>query len=246
MSIRLPGYGQILSGPLDEARRWKVFSIICVFNNSKKLDQYLIKSLEQQTVPFELITIDNTEGNYRAAAPVLNQAAKSARHEYLMFVHQDVALDSKDWLAGAASDMKTLDGLGAAGVAGRRPFTGLVASVTNGVPPRYVGWRKLKKPVNVQTLDGCLMIVHKQTFSRVCFDEETVDGWYLYVTNYCLDLIRHGYKNYVLPHHIYHESSGFSDGRLYQNAMDKIIDRHRDHVNVIYTTVGKWKTRSSR
>jgi len=71
-----------------------------------------------------------------------------------MFVHQDVALDSEDWLARAASDMKTLDGLGAAGVAGRRPFTGLVASVTNGVPPRYVGWRKLKKPVSVQTLDG--------------------------------------------------------------------------------------------
>ena len=89
-----------------------MFSIICVFNNSKKLDQYLIKSLEQQTVPFELITIDNTEGNYRAAAPVLNQAAKSARHEYLMFVHQDVALDSEDWLARAANDMKTLDGRG--------------------------------------------------------------------------------------------------------------------------------------
>ena len=76
MSIRLPGYGRTLRDPWDEARRWNVFSIICVFNNSKKLDQYLIKSLEQQTVPFELITIDNTEGNYRAAAPVLNQAAK--------------------------------------------------------------------------------------------------------------------------------------------------------------------------
>jgi len=87
------------------------------------------------------------------------------------------------------------------------------------------------------------MIVHKQTFSRVCFDEETVDGWYLYVANYCLDLIRHGYKNYVLPHHIYHESSGFNDRRLYQNAMDKIIGRHRDHIKVVYTTVGRWKTR---
>lgn len=223
----------------------KGFSIICVYNNRKILNDYLIKSLEQQTVPFELITIDNTAENFLSAAPLLNEVAKNAKHEYIMFVHQDVALDSKDWLAKARIDMEALYHLGAAGAAGApdRFYRGVVASVSHGNPPRFVGRKRQKKPVGVQTLDGCLMIVPKEIFVKISFDEGSVEGWHLYVANYCLDLIRHGYKNYVLPYHVYHESDGARDRSVYQKTINKMIERHRDHVRAIYTTVGKWETR---
>jgi hypothetical protein len=219
----------------------KGFSIICVYNDEKKLNKYLIKSLEQQTIPYELIAIDNTTGIYRSAAPLLNEAAKKAKHDYLMFVHQDVALYSRDWLAKACRDINILHRLGAAGVAGGDK-KGRMACVIHGMPPRFAGTKRPKNPVRVQTLDGCLMIVPKEIFTRFSFDEETVDGWYLYIANYCLDLIRHGYRSYVLPYKVYHESKGPGDPGVFKDAIQKIIARHRDHINTIYTTAGKWKT----
>jgi GT2 family glycosyltransferase len=220
----------------------KGFSIICVYNNKKKLDAYLIKSLEQQTVPFELITVDNTAENFRSVAPLLNEAAKNAKHDYLMFVHQDVALVSKDWLANVQGDLGFLYRLGAAGVAGKSK-NGFAASVCHGNPPYFVGPKRLNRPVRVQTLDGCLMIVSRKVFERTSFDETTIEGWYLYVMDYCLDLTRLGYRIYVLPHQIYHESTGPSDRTVYQKTLKNIIEKHRKYTKMIYATLGEWKTR---
>jgi len=226
---------------LKKSRPQKGFSVICVYNNREKLEKYLEQSLKKQTVPYELITIDNTTGKFHNAAPILNEAAKKARYEYLMFVHQDISLHSVEWLAKAVKDLEKIHQLGAAGVAGKRDEK-ILASVSHGNPPRFAGKKRLKKPVPVQTLDGCLMIVPKENFLKMPFDEAAVDGWMLYVTNYCLDLIRQGYRSYVLPHEVYHESTGCEDRAAIQNVMSKIIVRHKDHIKTIYTTVGTWKT----
>lgn len=52
-------------------------SLICCYNN---LQQYkdMQKSLENQTVEYELIDIDNREGKYKSAASALN--AGGAEH----------------------------------------------------------------------------------------------------------------------------------------------------------------------
>ena len=77
---------------------------------------------------------------------------------------------------------------------------------------------------------------------KIPFDESSVNGWYLYTANYCLDLIRAGYLIYVLPYTICHESTGPSDPNAYEGARQDLIARHRDHLPVIYTTIGTWKT----
>lgn len=48
-----------------------MISLVCCYNN---LQQYkdMQKSLENQTVEYELIGIDNREGKYKSAASVLN------------------------------------------------------------------------------------------------------------------------------------------------------------------------------
>lgn len=234
-------------------RRWFVkksklkpgFSIICAYNNRKKLNDYLIKSLSKQTAHFEVLTIDNTENRLKSAPVVLNETARKAKYEYLMFVHQDVALESSDWLANAFKDLKSLSDLGAAGVAGKGE-KGFAASVTHGNPPLFVGPERLAVPVEVQTLDGCLMIVKKKIFEKISFDEKTIEGWYLYVVDYCLDLIRLGYKNYVLPCQIYHESTGPGDFSLTENTLKNIIKKYKNQIELIYTTVGDWNTKENR
>ena len=112
----------------------KGFSVICVYNNRQKLNDYLITSLNQQDFPFESFMIDNTANNIESAARILNETARKARYEYLIFVHQDVTLYSHTWLADAYKDLGTLQHLGSAGVAGKNE-NGLVASVTHGNPP---------------------------------------------------------------------------------------------------------------
>jgi GT2 family glycosyltransferase len=218
----------------------KRISIICAYNNLKKLNDYLIQSLNKQNAPFELLTIDNAGGDFTSAARILNEAAKKAKYEYLMFVHQDVALDSNTWLANVQTDLGSLYRLGAAGVAGKGK-DGLAASVRHGNPPYFAGPERLRRPARVQTLDGCLMIVPREIFKRISFDETTCDGWYLYVGDYCLDLTRLGYRIYVLPHQIYHESTGPCDRSVYEKARKNIIEKHRYHTKMIYTTIGDWE-----
>jgi len=216
-------------------------SVICIYNSREKLEKYLLPSLEKQTSTYEMLAIDNTENIYKSAPAILNETAKKAKYTYLMFVHQDVALESSTWLEDVQRDISSLPGLGAAGVAGKNSMA-LFASVRHGVPPRKVNRKRFLIPLSVQTLDGCLMIVPKQVFEQVLFDEKTIESWYLYVANFCLDLKRQGYSCYVLPRWIYHESRGPKNRSYYLPTLQKVIEKHRDQVKVIYTTYGNWKT----
>ncbi|MFA6173196.1 MAG: glycosyltransferase [Kiritimatiellales bacterium] len=223
------------------AEKQSGFSIICAFNNQEKLDRFLLESLRGQSVPFEILTIDNRNGEFASAPRILNETARKAKYDLLMFVHQDVALGSSSWLADVQKILRRLKSLGAAGVAGRSSKD-MFASVSHGNPPKPAESCQFKHPVPVQTLDGCLMIVPKVVFLEQGFDEATCNGWYLYIANYCLDLARRGRKVYVLPHEVYHESMGPSDPAVYETAKTDLLKKHRDHVKRIYTTVGVWKT----
>ena len=67
-----------------------MFSIICVYNNKKILDEMLLRSLSTQTKEFELILLDNYQNKFKSATEALNFGGKLAKNDYLMFVHQDI------------------------------------------------------------------------------------------------------------------------------------------------------------
>ena len=94
------------------------FSIICAHNDQAKLDRFLLDSLREQSTPYEILTVDTSRGGYECAARILNVTALSARYDYLMFVHHDIALRGSDWLARVHDTLSTLGNFGAAGVAG--------------------------------------------------------------------------------------------------------------------------------
>lgn len=217
----------------------KGFSIICVYNNRQKLIQFLLASLKNQLGSFEIIAVDNRMGIYRSAPKLLNEIARKAYFDTLLFVHQDVSFTSSSWLVDVQETLNTLGHYGAAGVAGSSS-SGVKSCVWHGCPPLFSGGEQCDRPIRVQTLDGCLLIVQKSTFVKTGFDENTCDGWHLYVADYCLDLGRISLPIYVLPHRIYHESTGPKDPATYESSLKKLLKKHNDHVANIHLTIGNW------
>ena len=221
-----------------------MISIVCIYNNRQILTDYLLKSLKNQTVKFELIKLDNTKEQYKSAAEALNYGGKKSRGKYLMFVHQDVHLFSDTWLEEVEKILDKLSKLGIAGVAGRsKDEYSVITQIKHGNPPRFVGKMQIKKPYEVQTLDECLVIIPRTIFSKLQFDENVCDNWHLYAVDYCLSIRRLGFDSYVLPIFIYHKSPGYSMSGKYFATLKKVLKKHKNHYGKIYTTMGNWSTR---
>ncbi len=219
-----------------------MISIICIYNNNSSLENYLLKSLENQSIYHESILIDNTQNRFKSAAEALNYASEKAKGEYLMFVHQDFELDSDKWLDEAEKTLNILPDLGIAGVAGKYDRN-CISNIKTGYPPILAGPIQIKEPKKVQTVDECLIIIPKKIFDEIQFDEVVCDNWHLYATDYCLMAKKAGYDVYVLPMEGYHSSPGysFSEGDYY-STLRKLVDKHKNEYKWIYTTTGSWST----
>ena len=240
-----------------------MISIVCVYNNKQLLSNFLLDSLRSQTVPYELIAIDNTKKEFSSAAQALNYGGRKAGGKYIMFVHQDIRLCSAEWLHDAERMLDFLPNLGVAGIAGRREGGDILANLTNGTTPTAAGTPIGVEPVTVQTLDECLTIIPREVFNVLQFDEITCDGWHLYAVEYCVSSTLLGFALYVLPFITYHASDGTSStpsepvDRLisrcprivpaflpkeYYVALKKVIKKHKHHVSKIHTVFGDWST----
>jgi len=221
-----------------------MISIVCVYNNKEILDNYLLKSLKIQTVNYELIFIDNTQGKFKSAAEALNYGGRKAKSDYIMFVHQDVDLSSNTWLKEVEKILDELSNLGIAGIAGKSDNeTGVITNIKHDNPPRLAGEIQIGKPTKVQTLDECLVIIPKSVFNILQFDEKVCNDWHLYTVDYCLSAKKLGFNSYVIPIFIYHRSSGYSMSEKYFITLKKVLKKHKSYYNKIYTTTGDWSTR---
>ncbi|MBT9140006.1 MAG: hypothetical protein DDT30_00578 [Dehalococcoidia bacterium] len=232
-----------------------MISVVCVYNNENILNNWLLKSLKNQTVEFELIKIDNTRNTFKSAAKALNYGGKKAKGKYIMFVHQDVDLSSNTFLEEVEKVLDELPNLGIAGVAGKKDEKGVMTVIKHGDPPKLAGEIYIDKPTEVQTLDECLVIIPKSVFSKLQFDEKCCDSWHLYTVDYCLSQARLGLSAYVIPMFVYHKFTGASNksrfqtilslGSLpdgYYQTLGKLLKKHKNHVNRVYTTTGDWST----
>lgn len=241
-----------------------MISIVCVFNNARLLADSLLSGLNHQTVPYELIAIDNTKNEFSSAAQALNYGGQKARGKYIMFVHQDIRLCSAKWLLDAERMLDSLPNLGVAGIAGKREGGYILTNLTNGNPPSALDTQTIgAEPIAVQTLDECLTIVPRDLFNVLQFDEITCDGWHLYSVEYCVRSTLLGLDLYVLPFQTYHLSRGTSStptepiDRLishcptikptflpkeYYTALKKVIKKHKKNVSKIHTIFGDWST----
>ena len=214
-----------------------MISIVCVYSSKKTLNDILLKGLENQTVKFELIPVDNTRNRFKSAAEALNYGGGKAKGKYIMFVHQDVELPSDSWLENVEKYLEEVSDLGIAGPAGmsvegrnhkeRRRFGVLPPGVNLG-----------QKPEEVQTLDEAMLIIPNPVFRKIKFDEATFDGWHCYGADYCLCIRQLGLKSYRIPARVYHRSlqRNMENLLMYQK---KLYDKHKKRHRVIYATTGE-------
>lgn len=116
-----------------------------------------------------------------------------------------------------------------------------MTNIKHGSPPHFAGRHQIKEPTEVQTLDECLIIIPKEVFNRIKFDENTCNDWHLYAVDYCLEVQEKGYQTVVLPLPCYHRSSGSLSAGYYSTLEKLQKKRCQDH-RIIYTTVGNWHT----
>ena len=218
-------------------------SIICVCNNREILENCLVKGLGIQTYEYELIILDNSQGKFKSAAEALNSGAREAKGELFIFVHQDIKMEDKNFLEECFFYLVNFKNAGIFGIAGKSIKNDeIISNMMHGNPPVPVSKTWINSPVNVQTLDECLLIIPRQRFIETPFDAETCDDWHLYGVDYCLTMISKGYEVVVLPLSVYHLSDGVSLNSLYFSSLEKVIQKHKHETDVIATTVQNWRT----
>jgi len=210
-----------------------MLSIVSVFNDHATLQRRLLSSLARQTVPCEVIIVDNRESQFANAAAALNHGAAGATGEWIVFVHQDVELLANDWLERAETHLVALQRVGWCGIAGRSTsgrWQGILRDRAG------VFGEAFDAPVAVQTLDEVLLIHRNERGRRPYFDRQ-VPGWHAYGVEACCSAMRRGLVNYVLPLPIWHDSQSTNLAGL-KLSHGYVWKKHRDAFSWIYTTCG--------
>lgn len=232
-----------------------VFSIVCVYNDESVMKEFLLEGLKKQKPCYELITLDNRSKTFSSAAAALNHGGRQASGEYIIFVHQDVMLLQPDWLERAEALLRGLKDMGVSGVAGMIKAKAPSVMRIGTVPVDSGIWfvchgpdkepslckKDIDVPVQVQTLDEQLLLVPRETFEKLEFDEKTCPGWHLYGVDYALSCGKTGLKAYVLPLPVWHRSMGCFNTPEYYSALNAVLKKHKEE-KLVFTTCGSWYT----
>jgi hypothetical protein len=219
-----------------------VISVICVFNNREILESCLLKSLSKEENTFDLVLVDNTEKAFSSAASALNYGAQKAKGNFLAFVHQDVVFGEKFSLSELENQMDALPVGSIAGAAGRADEEGVMTCITHGDPPVQAGSIFVDGPEICQTLDEVFVVVPRETFDRIRFDERICTGWHLYAVDFCLSAINQSCLSFVVPVDLHHLSPGLSMDDSYYTILKRVAYKHKNSHSKIYTTMGIWPT----
>jgi GT2 family glycosyltransferase len=218
-----------------------LISVICIFKDKDILNDCLLPSLKKQNTAHELILIENQNNRaFSSYAKAMNEGAKRAHGQYLMFVHADICLLHDSCLKDMEKLLQEIPHLGIAGAAGKIDNV-VLTNVKHGNPPIPAG-EKVIAPTKVQTLDSCLAIVPRNIFTLIHFDEKTFRGWHQVIEDYCLTLGDSGFNVYVLPIDAYHKSTGTVNIGYYTNLL-RLLYKHKKKHKIIYTTCGTWNLR---
>jgi len=247
-----------------------MISVISVMNNETIAREFLLRGLSRQNSKFELLLADNRASTYKSASQAYNHVGIKANGDYLMFVHQDVLLLSRNWLREAEEWLSTQSRVGLAGVAGmiKPKFVNQIDMFTRHYLLQKLGkhylWyqrygrgnvfhgseRKSALPwggrfisdvAPVQTVDELILIVPASVFESVKFDELVCDYWHLYGVDFSLTVSEKGYKVCVLPCSVLHRSTG-KISKFFLSNLGKLITKHKQE-KIINTTVGLCPTK---
>lgn len=221
-----------------------MISIICVFNDKQILDSCLIASLVGQTAAHEVILLDNQKGRYVSAASALNEGARKAQGDLLVFCHQDIKFLRPDALDTIARFISLLGDTVVVGPAGKSsiPPYGTYTNMHHGIVyDRPAGDYPIQSYQEVDTLDECLFAMRREVFDDLQFDEVVCNGWHLYVVDYCLGVhTQLNSKVYAVDIPVQHVSEGSSMNASYFRILRNLGGKYAGTYAKVYTTMGDY------
>jgi hypothetical protein len=179
----------------------KPISFVVAVNNEKVFRANVLASpIFREGHPHEIIV----QRDYPSASLAYNHALAGARHDLIVFMHQDVYLpdawvDNLHHLIDSLAESERRWGvLGCYGVTLDGVSAGHIFS--NGLN-RELG--RPQSPVQVQSLDESVLILRKSNGLR--FDSK-LPHFHLYGTDICLEAKRRGFENYAISNYCVHNS----------------------------------------
>ena len=161
-------------------------SIICVYNDPDVRRECLDRSIEtyRGAVDLDYVAVDNTNHAFTSAGAALNHGVGKARHDVVVFVHQDVYLHSIDRLA-VVGVMLGDGGWGLLGANGVTPDGENVGRLRDRV--QLIG-RPAPTPVDVDSPDEVLFMAFREQVLEHPLTEDVDLAWHAYAVEYGLRL----------------------------------------------------------
>lgn len=229
----------------------KNVSVVCCYNDKEMYDRVVVKMLKkQQEIEYELIGIDNTNGEYRSAASAINYAIKNSMGEVIVVIHQDFKFlysDALKKLYNYSIAFRENDILGVAGA---------VLDINASILKKLIGrnrmiiaaldgeYTMMRFPTQVDSLDECCFVFRRSYWEKYPLDELTCDKWDLYAVDMCLQARLLGGKSYVLPVDAVHYSGGKLSKNFY-TVLKKLSNKYKGKISKIVTTCVVTSTRFS-
>lgn len=154
-------------------------------------------------VPYELIVVDNSAGQYGICA-AYNKGAAESKYNVLCFAHEDISFRTADW-GGVVARILADQSVGALGVAGgkwlvKAPGTwwscgsrylriNLSDQDRNTRHTQHTYTNPENKPlVDVAAVDGLWLCTRKEVWEKHPFDEQTFSDFHFYDVDFCASL----------------------------------------------------------
>lgn len=177
-------------GMSNQEQRVRGISIVCVFNDLEMRQDCLDRSIAAYTgdVDVDYIPVDNRRHEFTSAGAALNHGAARARHDVVVFVHQDVYLHSIDRIAhvGAQLNGDTWGILGASGAPSQGQFIGRMRDRV-----QVIG-RNADLPLEVESLDEVMFMIRRDRVLDAPLTTDPDLAWHAYAVEYGLRMRRRG------------------------------------------------------
>lgn len=229
----------------------RMISIIICTRSEGALASVNLSISQTIGVPYEIIGIDNSKGQY-GICEAYNTGASNAKYAILCFMHEDVRFHSVGWgdtvianlrdasvgvlgLAGGSYQAKAPTGWG-----GTNQLFGVnVMHTVNGEMLRDYINPFGKDYMQAATLDGVWLCCRKEVWSEFKFDQVVFPGFHFYDVDFCTRVAKK-YKNFILFNI---SLEHFSRGNFDKVWMQQAIKFYKERKNILpITTVNTTST----
>jgi hypothetical protein len=165
-------------------------SVVCVYNDPAVRADCLDRSLAAYDggLDIDYLPVDNTEHTFTSAGAALNHGARMARHDVVVFVHQDVWFHSLEQVAAKAAALHG-DTWGMLGAVGVDSGGGVVGRMRDRV--ELIG-RTAPTPVEVDSLDEVCFLIRRDRVLENPLSEDPDLAWHAYGVEYAVRMRSQG------------------------------------------------------